>query len=84
MVSQIQPPKTQMNPTLASLIQDSLTAEKELALYIAELAAVDWKANPDALRILQDRRQLAENALNEHVSELIDTRIAQMLKELRP
>lgn len=73
-----------MNPTLASLIQDSLTAEKELALYIAELASVDWNANPDTLRILKEKKQLAENALEERFQSMIDERITQMLKELRP
>lgn len=68
-----------MKTNLAELIANSLSAEKELALYIAELAEVDWKANPDALRILQDRKTLANNALDEHLSELIDTRIAKAL-----
>ena len=66
MVSQIQPPKTQMNPTLADLIADALKGRD--AIEDSELESA----------------KLALNCLEERFNELIETKVTQMLKELRP
>ena len=66
MVSQIQPPKTQMNPTLADLIADALKGRD--AIEDSEIESA----------------KLALNCLEERFNELIETKVTQMLKELRP
>lgn len=79
MVSQIQPPKTQMNPTLADLINEALDAR---ALRIS--AENSLMSSSFQIESAQESDKLASNALEERFQSMIDERITQMLKELRP
>ena len=69
-----------MNPNLAELIQNLLSTSRE-----KEKAFAECDNNPSYFchREIENER-LAINALEEALNELIETKLTQMLKELRP
>jgi tRNA A37 N6-isopentenylltransferase MiaA len=66
-----------MNPTLADLISTCLDCKFQLAHAEAQLHRGEPTEEQESL-------QLALNCLEERFQSMIDERITQMLKELRP
>lgn len=63
-----------MNPTLADLINEALACRRDKELFAGK---------GGDFRDFQEAETLANNALEEKIQELIEHKLAQMLKELR-
>ena len=64
-----------MNPTLADLINEVLACRRDKELFAGK--GGDFQD-------FQENETLANNALTERLEEIIETKLTQMLKELRP
>lgn len=71
-----------METTITTLIANALEAEKDTELYINSSASVGMNTSPATLKKLQEAAQLANNALNERLQELIEAKVNQVLKRV--